>query len=369
MARGPGDIRCLGVAVIAGGDSDGPQKVIQDQRALLRAERLWGQAESLGGEPTEDEEVSGSPSTPEQEVDGRDVRHRRRIAGALVLALVSLLIVFIFHARRFELTDIHVSGLHQLTPQEVWLDLDYAPGTYTWQVRPWVVRRRLLRNPLIAKASARLVWPNGVNISVVERVPVALIVTSQLDWEVDGSGLVLRSIPAVTQGGTTLSASSSTVQQEMVSAGASIGLPASLYPFEIPARPHISGVPSALPLIVGLNPSGVTAGATLSAVDVEDAIAVAQGIGASGGAVVAEILVRGSQIYLVTTQGIPVNLGDGGLATTKTGILLGILQDISTEKLLVGSINLASVATPSLQLLPGSPPMQSQGVLTDTSVN
>lgn len=358
----------MGVAVIAGGDSDGPQKAIQEQRALLRAERLWGQAESLGGEPSEEEEVSGSPSTHEQEVDGRDLRHRRRIVGALVVAFLSVLVVFTFHARRFELTEIHVSGLHQLTPQEVWLDLGYAPGTYTWQVRPWVVRRRLLRNPLVAKVSAHLVWPNGIDISVVERVPVALIVTPQMDWEVDASGLVLRSIAPVTRGGTALSASSPTVQQEMVTAGASIGLPASLYPFQIPPRPPIAGVSSALPLIVGLNPPDVTTGARLVAVNVEDAIAVAQGMGASGGAVVAEILVRGSQIYLITTQGIPVNVGDGDAAATKTGILLGILQDISTEKLLVGSINLTSVATPSLQLLPGSPPMQSQGVLTNTSV-
>jgi len=341
-----------------GGDNGhiSPEQIAA-QRALLRAERRWGHADAVSGEAPD--VAADQPTEPERtDTFGRT----RRLAASAAIALVLVIGIFILHSPEFELAHLEVRGLHQLTASEVWLDLGYAPGTYTWQVRPWVVSRRLARNPLIAKAELHYMWPNGIAIAVTERRPVALVATTSGDWEVSNSGRLLRGVSAPPQGQLVLPPGGTTAT--MQSAGAAIGLPASAYPLRPPGRPQISGVAENLPIIVGVALRYPVAGKRVSLRQLAQALEVARSMGASGETVASELLLEPTGIYLVTTGGIPVDFGTGQSVVEKMGELLGILQDIQSEHLQVGAIDVSAPATPSLELLPGSPSMHLQGVLT-----
>lgn len=350
-----------GGKTIGAGQDQPSRDELEAQRALLRAELRWGHAETVGPDPQPEPQPE---APPEQLAPTRDAFGRAsRLIAAGILALIVLAGVFVFHTPPFELTSVQITGLHQLTAEEVWLDLGYGPGTYTWQVRPWVIARRLARNPLVAAVHTRFLWPGGIAIAVTERQPDALLVGAADDWEVSASGQLLRAVPPPTAG------TPRAVDPAMVAAGATIGLPASAYPLTLPQRPTMAGVTADVPLVVGGNVGAAAAGSHLQGTPLLNALRIAGALGASGRAITGELLLGSGGVYLVTTGGIPVALGNTDSIQEKIGELLGILQDIQSQHLLVGAIDLSAPATPSLDLLPGSPPMNLENVTAGSPIS
>ncbi len=258
-----------------------------------------------------------------------------RLRGAVLLALAIGAIALGLHSRPFLLTSLRITGLRQVSPAEVQVDIHLHPGTYTWQVRPWVVVRRLLRDPMIASARASLQWPGGLAIAIRERVPVALVAVPGGRWEVSARGRLLRYLPA------------------------SGGLP----PWEAASASGkgVPGLPPGLPLITGVSLTDPVAGQTAHGVGLHRTLGVARGLGAAAQSLAARIAWSQGVVQVITRAGLAVDYGNGSQARRKTEILLGILRVVAREKVRLVSVDLRAPTTPAVRLKPGSPPLVVNG--------
>lgn len=274
--------------------------------------------------------AAGPPDAP---------RPRGRLLVGLLLAAGVGGAALGLHTRPFLLHHLRISGLRQMTPAEVEVDLHLPPGTYTWQLRPWVMVWRLRQDPLVASARAWLIWPDTLAIDVRERIPVALIAGPGGPWEVDAHGLLLRQLP---------------------SGGA-------LPPWTAPPPLRLPGLPPGLPWIVGVSLQDPVAGRPAKAPGLRQALGVVLGLGAEGRRAVADIFwsPRGT-VGVRTRQGLDADYGDGGQARRKTEVLLGILRMAREEHVRLASVDVSAPDTPAARLLPGSPPLQYPALLPVT---
>lgn len=274
----------------------------------LRAARAWS-----GAAPPAPRRRSVGPVEPVPP-------GRLRLALLCAAALAGLALVL--HTRTFLLSRLVVTGLHQVTPAEVEADLALPAGTYIWQLRPWVLARRLAHDPLIARASFRPLWPDGLAVAVRERVPVALLQDGQTEWEVSAGARLLRAL-AVPAGG---------------------------------AAPTAPGLPPDLPVVAGVTLPNPVAGSRVASAAVLAALQVARAIGGAAGRQVAEVTVSAQGVGVLTTTGVPVNYGDGGQAALKTGELLGILSCAAGAGVKLAAVDLSAPATPAVTTQSGSAP-------------
>lgn len=251
---------------------------------------------------------------------------RGRLWRALVVAVLLAGGAALLHTRPFLLTRLSVHGLHQVTVAEVEANLALPPGTYTWQIRPWVLTRRLAADPLVRASSIHLLWPDGVTIALTERVPSALVLDGLSAWEIDATGRLLRALADET--------------------GA--------------AHLTAPGLPVGLPVISGASLATPQAGRPVENPVVLAALAVAETLGGTVGRQVALVTVApDGAIGVRTGGGVPVNYGNGASAATKTQELLGILECAQTLGAAVAAIDLSAPLTPAVRIQPGSPPWRS----------
>jgi len=250
---------------------------------------------------------------------------RGRLRLALGAAALVALGAAILHTRPFLLNRLVITGLRQATPAEVEADLALPEGTYTWQLRSWVLARRLADDPLIAHASFRLLWPGGLAVAVTERIPAALLQDGQTAWEVTAGGLLLRALPD--QG----------------------------------ASPRVTapGLPPDLPMIVGAQLAAPVAGTDAAAPSVLRGIRVAEALGGAVGTDIAEVTVSAESVGVLTSTGVPVSYGDGAQAALKTEELLGIIACAHSAGVHLTSVDLSAPQTPAVTTKPGSPAWQS----------
>jgi len=121
---------------------------------------------------------------------------RRRRVMALVAALVVLVglvvggRVLIHDAGLADVEGVSVTGTVTLSPAEVVAVAAVAPGGPLADVDTAAVAARVATLPAVATASAERSWPHTVAVTVVERVPVAVVATSTGDALVDTTGAV-----------------------------------------------------------------------------------------------------------------------------------------------------------------------------------
>lgn len=243
--------------------------------------------------------------------------------GLLVAAALGG-ISLLMHAHGLQVARLDVSGLRQVTTAEVEADLQLPPGTYTWQVRPWVLDRRLRLDPLVAAAHSAVIWPNGLRIVIVERVPVAVVLDGQTAWEVDATGRLLRALPDED------------------------GTRALLVP----------GIGAPLPMITGLSLPEAEAGQRVTSPVLPSALAVAGSIGGVLGKQISGVTVtKQGEVGVITADGMAVNYGDGSQAMRKTDTLLGILALARAQGVRLASCDVSAAATPACQTQNGSPPL------------
>jgi cell division protein FtsQ len=240
----------------------------------------------------------------------------------VVAALIAALAYAGLHTAFFMVRQIRVAGLVQLTQSDVAEAADVLPGTYLWQVRPWTLARRLARLPLLKSVHVRLLWPDTIALAVIERQPVALLdVGESADLEVDAAGRV-------------------------IALAAPPGHPGSGALLPAPHVPVVRGVTAA----VGAQP-----GQRLNDPALADAIAVAQGLGAQGQALLGSLSVDAQgEVTADLASGVSVGFGDGSHARQKTEVLLGLLKVIAARGMRVDSIDLASPTAPSVHVVPPS---------------
>ncbi len=93
---------------------------------------------------------------------------------------------------RFLLRHVDFVGVGELDPEELWRSLGVADGTPLLDVEPERVEKTLAKHPRIARVRAARLPPNRLLIGIVERVPVALEMSSGLGLAANGARFPLR---------------------------------------------------------------------------------------------------------------------------------------------------------------------------------
>jgi cell division protein FtsQ len=121
---------------------------------------------------------------------------RRRLVWVAALAVV--LVVAgggwtLLHSRWFSAQAVTVQGVHPHTPDaviEAAAGLNRHPALVS--VDPGAMARRVEALPFIARASVRRHWPDGVTVTVTERIPALAMAGPKASWSVlDGAGRTL----------------------------------------------------------------------------------------------------------------------------------------------------------------------------------
>ena len=134
-----------------------------------------------------DEPPSGRGSVP----------YRRLIlttAGVVVVGVV--LAWLVFFSSVFGVRTIKVSGLHVLSPAQVITAAGISHGSPLIRLDTGSVERRVEALPDVASASVNTSFPSTVTITVVERVPVGVLKSSNGFVLVDRTGDQYRTVAA-----------------------------------------------------------------------------------------------------------------------------------------------------------------------------
>jgi cell division protein FtsQ len=128
-------------------------------------------------------------------------RGRRRLRWVLVAAAAAVLVaggIALLHTSFFSARVVTVTGAHPHTSTatiEMAAGLDHRPPLIS--LDPGAVARRVETLPFIASAQVHRHWPDGVQITVTERVPALQMAGPSASWStLDGQGRTLEVQPA-----------------------------------------------------------------------------------------------------------------------------------------------------------------------------
>ncbi len=146
--------------------------------------------------PTMDRRPSIDPRIRQRRADIQRLQGRRRlrwIVAAIGAAVLVAAVVALLHTPWFSAQAVSVSGAHRHTSTAAIVDaagLDGHPPLIS--VDPGATAARVERLPFIASAQVHRHWPDGVTVSVTERVPKAVMAATGSSWAVlDGYGRTL----------------------------------------------------------------------------------------------------------------------------------------------------------------------------------
>jgi cell division protein FtsQ len=95
------------------------------------------------------------------------------VVGVVVVAMA----IWLVNSPLLSIRTVTVAGAEHSNPAAIAADLGVEPGTPTLSVRGGSIEQALANDPWIASAEVTVSWPGSVDIDVIERVPVASIVT------------------------------------------------------------------------------------------------------------------------------------------------------------------------------------------------
>jgi cell division protein FtsQ len=90
-----------------------------------------------------------------------------------------------------EVREVRISGIHQVTRDEIMKGLDLSHGDTQLSVSPSQMVARLEAHPWIKQVSVSRVLLHTLDVAVIERRPAALLKTSSLNLLLDAEGHVL----------------------------------------------------------------------------------------------------------------------------------------------------------------------------------
>lgn len=114
------------------------------------------------------------------------------LLGALGV-MVLVFVLMLYNSALFEVKDIDVSGQSGLN-REVVVELSEADGVNLFTVRLGRIEERLEANPYIESAKVTRDWPDGIDITIVERSPVGVWQVGGQSFLVDEGGYVLSAL-------------------------------------------------------------------------------------------------------------------------------------------------------------------------------
>jgi cell division protein FtsQ len=119
------------------------------------------------------------------------LHRRRRTALLLTAAIAAAALVVVSRSPVFRVRHVDVSGVEHLHRSEVVRLSGITGSTDVLWIDAGAVERRLEADPWIASASVHTSLPDGVEISIVERRPVAIVRSSSARRLVAADGTVL----------------------------------------------------------------------------------------------------------------------------------------------------------------------------------
>mgnify|MGYP000303564184 CR=1 FL=1 len=124
---------------------------------------------------------------------------RRRLRMVLVALGLAGAVAVAFGLTRspvFDVDEVRVLGAAKTTPTQIEEAGGLAGGPQLADVKPAVVAARLARLPWILEAKVVRHWPGTVEVTVVERTPLATLPSAAGGWAlVDETGRVLEGTP------------------------------------------------------------------------------------------------------------------------------------------------------------------------------
>jgi cell division protein FtsQ len=130
------------------------------------------------------------------------MRARRLRTGALVAAVVLILVgcVALYNSPLFTIRTVEVAGVQHVTAEQI-RALARVPADATLIRFPAdAVAQRVGTDPWIASVTVSRVFPSGMRIRVVERVPIAIVDAGASMWLVDVTGSVIATPSADASG-------------------------------------------------------------------------------------------------------------------------------------------------------------------------
>ena len=125
----------------------------------------------------------------------------RAIAAAAAVVLVAVACVALYSSSLFTITSVEVAGAQHISAQTV-RALARVPADATLIRFPAdSVAVRVATNPWVASVTVSRVFPSGMRIRIVERVPVAVVDAGASVWLIDGTGMVIAKPSAGTTAG------------------------------------------------------------------------------------------------------------------------------------------------------------------------
>lgn len=89
--------------------------------------------------------------------------------------LVILAGLIFINSRFFQVKHVKVHNHRRILPEEILLSAGISRRQTLFQIHPKAIEHRILRNPAIAKAKVDLIFPDTVNITIKERIPLCLL--------------------------------------------------------------------------------------------------------------------------------------------------------------------------------------------------
>ncbi|MDI3316389.1 MAG: FtsQ-type POTRA domain-containing protein [Bacillota bacterium] len=133
--------------------------------------------------------MASLPGSRRPDARGR-ARERRLLWIGIVSVLAAILAYELLQWPGLRVQRVEVTGLRQLTAEEVVREAGLRYQLPIWQVRPGEMVARLERDPRVEGANVQLLWPDGLRIAVVERQPVAAVAAQDgSSWWVDRYGV------------------------------------------------------------------------------------------------------------------------------------------------------------------------------------
>src|SRR3990172_302829 len=109
------------------------------------------------------------------------VRPGPRVLSAVLLALTAWALQSVLAAGSFRVAEASVSGARLLRPSQV-RSLARVDGESVFLLDPRDVVHRLLQEPEVGEAEVSIGWPNRVEITIHERIPVVEWDDGDLTW-------------------------------------------------------------------------------------------------------------------------------------------------------------------------------------------
>lgn len=111
--------------------------------------------------------------------------------GIKILLIIAALLSFVIYLPLFRLEEIRIKGSAYINENDVCHISGICKGQHILSIKPEKITESLLKDLRIEEAKVERIFPNGLEIKIKERTPVACVACEYGFLDIDGNGIVL----------------------------------------------------------------------------------------------------------------------------------------------------------------------------------